>query len=135
MDTRTNEQAEWGAYCENFAMIGLPAEIKIQKKVLRVFLLASHSHLHSFAFKFTQPLTVSIVQILYTVKEKGAKPDIKPYHLPYGSRSPYRNLKSDNSQEYAQKPQRNCTFMNLASAQCTSISPQVDLNFATFILQ
>ncbi len=26
-----------------------------------------------------------------------------------------RNLKSENSQEYAQKPQWNCTFMNLAS--------------------
>ncbi len=28
----------------------------------------------------------------------------------------YGNLKSENSQDYAQKPQRNCTFMNLASA-------------------
>jgi hypothetical protein len=27
----------------------------------------------------------------------------------------YGNLKSDNSQDYAQKPQRNCTFMNAAS--------------------
>ncbi len=27
----------------------------------------------------------------------------------------YRNLKSENSQVYAQKPQRNCTFMNSAS--------------------
>ncbi len=27
----------------------------------------------------------------------------------------YGNLKSENSQEYAQKPQRNCTFMNAAS--------------------
>ncbi len=30
-------------------------------------------------------------------------------------RTPYRNLKSENSQDYAQKPQQNCTFMNLAS--------------------
>ncbi len=29
----------------------------------------------------------------------------------------YGNLKSENSQDYAQKPQRNCTFMNLASVQ------------------
>jgi hypothetical protein len=29
----------------------------------------------------------------------------------------YRNLKSENSQDYAQKPQRNCTFMNSASGQ------------------
>ncbi len=27
------------------------------------------------------------------------------------------NLKSENSQDYAQKPQRNCTFMNSASVQ------------------
>ncbi len=27
----------------------------------------------------------------------------------------YVNLKSENSQDYAQKPQRNCTFMNSAS--------------------
>jgi hypothetical protein len=27
----------------------------------------------------------------------------------------YRNFKSEKSQDYAQKPQRNCTFMNSAS--------------------
>ncbi len=27
----------------------------------------------------------------------------------------YRNLKSEKSQDYAQKPQQNCTFMNSAS--------------------
>jgi hypothetical protein len=27
----------------------------------------------------------------------------------------YRNLKSEDSQDYAQKPERNCTFMNSAS--------------------
>ncbi len=35
----------------------------------------------------------------------------------------YGNLKSENSQDYAQKPERNCTFMNSASAyqnQCGS---------------
>jgi hypothetical protein len=40
-----------------------------------------------------------------TVKEKGGKPDRKPYTLPYGIRNPFRNLKSENSQDYAQKPQ------------------------------
>jgi hypothetical protein len=35
--------------------------------------------------------------------------------LPYDKRNPYRNLKPENSQDYAQKPQRNCTFMNSAS--------------------
>ncbi len=31
----------------------------------------------------------------------------------------YGNLKSENSQDYAKKPQRNCTFMNSASALTT----------------
>jgi hypothetical protein len=72
-----------------------------------------------YFFKLTQPLTVSTVQLqlLYTVKEKGGKPDRKPYPLPYGLRNPYRNLKSENSQDYAQKPKRNCTFMNSASVE------------------
>jgi hypothetical protein len=46
--------------------------------------------------------------------EKGGKPDRKPYPLPYGLRNPYRSLKSKKSQDCAQKPQRNCTFMNWA---------------------
>jgi hypothetical protein len=54
---------------------------------------------------------------LYTVKEKGGKPDGKPHPLLYGLRNPYRNIKSENSQDYARKPQRNCTFMNLASGE------------------
>ncbi len=62
---------------------------EIQTKVLRVFLLDIHRHLYSFSlrflsFKFTQFLTVSKVQLLYTVNEKGGKPDRKPYPLPYG---------------------------------------------------
>ncbi len=68
-----------------------------------------------YFFKLALPLIVSTVQLLYTVKEKGGKPDRKPYPLPYGLRNPYRNLKSDNSQDCVQKPQRNCTFMNSAS--------------------
>ncbi len=43
---------------------------------------------------------------VYTVKEKGGKSDRKPCPLPYGLRNPYRNLKSENSQD--------CTLMNLA---------------------
>jgi hypothetical protein len=46
------------------------------------------------------------VKLLYT--------DRKPYPLSYGLRNPYRNLKPKNSQGCAQKPQRNCTFMNWA---------------------
>jgi hypothetical protein len=54
---------------------------------------------------------------MYTVKEKGGKPDSKPYLLllSYGLRKPYRNHKSENSQDYAQKPQRNYKYMNSAS--------------------
>jgi hypothetical protein len=70
---------------------------EIQTKVLRVFLLAIHSHLYSFAlrflfFKLTQPLMISIVQLLYTVKEKGGKPDRKPYPL-HTKTSSLRTLK------------------------------------------
>jgi hypothetical protein len=32
-----------------------------------------------YFFKLAQPLTVSRAQLLYTVKEKGGKPDRKPY--------------------------------------------------------
>ncbi len=60
--------------------------------------------------KLTQPLTVS--QFSYCTLQRR-----KPYPLPYGLRNPYRNLKSENSQKYAQKPQRNSTFMN-STAVC-----------------
>jgi hypothetical protein len=43
----------------------------------------------------------STIQLLYTVKDKGGNPN--------------RNLKPENSQDCAQRPQRNCTFMNSAS--------------------
>jgi hypothetical protein len=62
-----------------------------------------------YFFKLTQPLTVS-------VNEKGGKTDGKPYPLPYGLRNPYINLRSENSQDYAQKPKCTCTFMTSASA-------------------
>jgi hypothetical protein len=55
--------------------------------------------------------------LLYSGKEKGGKPDRKPHPLPYGLRNPYRNLKSENSQDYAQKLQKNWTFMNSASGR------------------
>jgi hypothetical protein len=42
---------------------------------------------------------------VYTVKAKGGKPDRKPYHLLYGLRNPFRKVKSENSQDYAQKLQ------------------------------
>jgi hypothetical protein len=60
-------------------------------KFSRVFLLAIHSQLYSFALRvlfLQKPLTVSSVQLQYTVKEKEGKPDIKPYPLSYGLRNP-----------------------------------------------
>ncbi len=68
-------------------------------------------YISSNSFKLFQFLQF----ILHTVKEKGGKPDREPYLLPYALRNPYRNLKSRNSQDYAQKSQRNCAFMNSAS--------------------
>jgi hypothetical protein len=70
-----------------------------------------------YFFKLTQPLTVSTVHFLYTVTEQGGKPERILYPLPYCLRNPYSNLKSENSQDYAYKPQWNCTFMNSASGQ------------------
>ncbi len=64
-----------------------------------------------YFFKFTQPLTVSSLQL----KEKGGKPNRKPCPFPYGLRDPYGNLKSENSQDYAQQPQQKYTFMDSAS--------------------
>ncbi len=40
---------------------------------------------------------------------------MKPHPLLYGLRNSYSDLKSENTQDYAQKPERNCTFMNSAS--------------------
>ncbi len=87
---------------------------EIQTKFLGIFLLAIHSHLYSFAlkyfylFKLTQPLTVFTVQLLYTVKR---------YPFPFGLQNSNWNLKPENSQDYVQKPQLTCTFMNSASGR------------------
>ncbi len=54
-------------------------------------------------------LFISTVKLLYTVQEKGGNPDRKPYPLLYGLRNSYRNLKSENAQDYALKPPQNCT--------------------------
>ncbi len=71
----------------------------VREKVLRIFLLAIHSHL-SMLFTVTSGLklvcNVNIVD---------------------------RNLKSENSQDYAQKPQRDCTFTNSTSRQIIMRSP------------
>jgi hypothetical protein len=67
----------------------------IRTKVLRVFLLAIHSHLY-YITDFTPP--PSTIKLVFNV---------------------HRNLKSENSQDYVQKPQRNCTFKNSASRLST----------------
>jgi hypothetical protein len=110
---------------------------EIQTKVLKVSHLVIHSHHYSFAlgfvflqthatsysflqthaafYSFLRTQATSYVFLQYSVKEKGEKTDRKPYPLPHGFRKPEINLKSKNSQYYAQKPQGNCTFMNSAS--------------------
>jgi hypothetical protein len=71
---------------------------EIQTKVFRVSLLVIHSHLYSLRFPFLQTHASSY-------STGGGKPDRKPYLLLYGLRIPYRNFNSENSQDYAQKPQ------------------------------
>ncbi len=44
----------------------------------------------------------------------------------------YGNLESENSQDYVQKPQQNCTFMNSASGLCDS-SPVITGSFVIFL--
>ncbi len=69
--------------------------------------------IHTTSYSFYSSVTVHC-------EEKGGNPDKKLYHLSYGLRNPYRNIKYENSQDYAQKQQRNCTFMNSASVSvCT----------------
>ncbi len=85
---------------------------KIQTKVLRFFRHGSHSHLYSFALRFFISSNSRNLLQFYssvTVNCKGER------RKTYGLRNPYINLKSENSQAYARKPQSNCTFMNSAS--------------------
>jgi hypothetical protein len=83
---------------------------EIQTKVLRVFLLAIHSHLYSFALRFLFLQTHATSYSLYSsvtvhLKEKGGKMIENHIPFPMVFRNPYRNLKSENSQDYAKKPQ------------------------------
>jgi hypothetical protein len=91
---------------------------KIQTKVLRVPSLlftvtftALPRDLYFFKitqtlmyfFILTQPLTYFYISVTVHCKGEGGKPHRKPYPLPYGLKNPYRNLKSENSQDYAQR--------------------------------
>jgi hypothetical protein len=87
------------------------------------FLLVIYSHLYSIQLCLEISISTNAHNLLQflqcaPVKEKGGKPHRKPHPLPSGL-NPYRNLKSENSQDYAQKPQTNCTFMNSASGHAT----------------
>ncbi len=85
-------------------------------KTLRVFLLAIQSHLYSFALRFLFLQTHATSYNFYSTRKRRNEEDLIERHpLPFGLRNPYRNIKSENSQDYVQKPQRNCIFMNLAS--------------------
>jgi hypothetical protein len=83
--------------------------LKLYIEIYRFLFLQTHATFYSF-------YSLDIVLYEYTVKERGGKHDRKPYHLPYnGLRNFYRNLQPENSQDYAQKHQRSCAFMNSAS--------------------
>ncbi len=96
--------------------ISLDTERTKSRQKFEEFSSLLFSHLYSFSlrFIFLQTHATSYICLLYeyTVKEKGGKHGRKKTIalLPYL----YRNIKSKNSQDNAQKPQRNCTFMNLA---------------------
>ncbi len=62
-----------------------------------------------------QPSTYFYSSVTVHCSEKGGKPDRTPYPLSYGFRNPYINFKPEISHDYAQEPQRNCAFINLAS--------------------
>ncbi len=73
-------------------------------KILRVFNFVIHSHLYSFALRFlflqthaTSYYLYSTVKLLWRRKEE----DLIENPIPYVLRNPYRNLKSENSQDYA----------------------------------
>ncbi len=82
-DTQEEKKLEWGKEV-------LP-EVKyldeIQTKIFKVFLIAIHSYLYTLQLCLEISISSNsrnLLQfLLYTVKEKGGKPDRKPYLLPY----------------------------------------------------
>ncbi len=85
-----------------------------------LFLPIDESHLYSFASGFlllkTHATFYSVFSQCVTVHCKGERMIGNLIENPYGLRNAYRN-----SQDYAQKPQRNCTFMNTASVLASVI--------------
>jgi hypothetical protein len=76
---------------------------------------------------------LQFLQFKYCVKEKEEKPDRKPYPLPYGLRNLYRNLKSENSQVFAQKLRRKFSFMNSASVFVGVVNAGVPLGHTVVV--
>jgi hypothetical protein len=72
-----------------------------------------------YFFKLEQPLTVSIVYLLYTVKEKGGKPDRKPYSPSLWFK---KSIQKPQVRELSREPQQNCTFMNSAPGRGPSLT-------------
>jgi hypothetical protein len=81
-------------------------------KVLRVFLLAIHSHLFTNGYYSPSSLSKSGLKLICNV------------NIVYGK------LKSKISQDYAQKPKRNCTFMNSATGQAFNLFPLCWLTYS-----
>ncbi len=73
---------------------------EIHTKVLRVFLLAIHSQIYSFALRFlfrqthaTSYSFYSSITVQYTEKEKGGKPERNLYPTLYSLRNPAETTK------------------------------------------
>jgi hypothetical protein len=87
---------------------------EIQTKVFRFFSLL-FTVPYSFAgdfffFKITQPLTVA-------TKEKGGKPDKKPYPLPYGLRIHTERLCPETSMKLYVHQFGKCPYTNVFSME------------------
>ena len=78
---------------------------------LKSFALAIHSHL----FKLAQPLPVSTVLLLYTVKEKGGKPDRKTIPPSLWFKKSVLKPQVRECSRLCLESSTICTFMNSAS--------------------
>ncbi len=67
---------------------------------------------------FTSPLITDFTIFPPTLEQKQVETGFN-VNIVYG------NLKTENSPDYAHKPQRNCTFMNLASGQAQVEGPKI----------